>query len=99
MARFATRSISKPTAKRSPKRAKKTKQELARLGFSFTDSKANFIFAKSNKLGGKELYLALKAKGVLVRHFDAPGISDYNRITVGSAAQMEKLIRVLEEIL
>lgn len=77
----------------------KAKQELARLGFSFTDSKANFIFAKSNKLGGKELYLALKAKGVLVRHFDAPGISDYNRITVGSAAQMEKLIRVLEEIL
>ncbi len=77
----------------------KTKQELARLGFTFPDSKANFIFAKSDKMGGKELYLALKAKGVLIRHFDAPGIGDYNRITVGSAEQMEKLIRVLEEVL
>lgn len=77
----------------------KTKKELGRLGFSFTDSKANFIFAKSDKIGGKELYLALKEKGVLIRHFDGGRISDYNRITIGSAEQMDRFIKVLEEVL
>ena len=81
------------------KNRENTKRELKRLGFSFTDSKANFIFAKSDKIGGKELYLALKEKGVLIRHFDGGRISDYNRITVGSAEQMDRFIKVLEEIL
>ena len=81
------------------KNRENTKKELKRLGFSFTDSKANFIFAKSDKIGGKELYLALKEKGVLIRHFDGGRISDYNRITVGSAEQMDRFIKVLEEIL
>ena len=81
------------------KNRENTKKELGRLGFSFTDSKANFIFAKSDKIGGKELYLALKEKGVLIRHFDGGRISDYNRITVGSAEQMDRFIKVLEEIL
>jgi len=39
-----------------------TKRELTALGFTFTDSKANFIFAKSDSIDGKALYLALKEK-------------------------------------
>ena len=59
----------------------------------------NFVLAKHDKLGGKELYLTLKEKGILVRHFDTPRLKDYNRITIGSAAQMAVLVDTLKEIL
>ncbi len=73
--------------------------ELARLGFVLTDSKTNFVFAKHEKIGGKALYEALKTRGILVRHFDKERIADYNRITVGTRAQMEALVLALSEIL
>ena len=76
-----------------------TERELSSLGFTYLDSKANFIFAKSDKIDGKALYLALKEKGVLVRHFDAPRISDYNRITIGNAEEMQILVDKIKEIL
>ena len=76
-----------------------TASELKRLGFELTDSKTNFIFARSSKIGGKELYLKLREKGILVRHFDKPLISDYNRITVGTAEQMKTFIKAIERIL
>ena len=77
-------------------------KELRELGFELTDSKANFLFARHPRIGGKELYLKLKARGVLVRHFETERIRDYNRITVGSAEDMQALVRetkaILEEI-
>ena len=45
------------------------------------------------------LYRALKERGVLVRHFDAPRIADYNRITVGPREQMQILVDTLHSIL
>ena len=76
-----------------------TQKKLAELGFEVTDSKANFIFAKSPRIGGKELYLTLKSRGILVRHFDSPDICEYNRITVGTREQMERLLEETEKIL
>ena len=80
-----------------------TAEKLKELGFVLTDSKTNFLFAKHPQAGGKEIYLRLKKKGVLVRHFDTDRIRDYNRITVGSQEQMqvflEKMTEVLEELL
>ena len=76
-----------------------TETELKKLGFTLTDSKANFVFAKSDKIDGKTLYLKLKEKGVLVRHFDKVEIKDYNRITVGSIEQMQYFISMVKEIL
>ena len=80
-----------------------TVQQLKEVGFTMTDSKANFIFATNPKADGKEIYLRMKQKGVLIRHFDTPRLCQYNRITVGSQAQMEifmeKLKEVLEELL
>ncbi len=81
------------------KTRKRTEDELYKLGFSFTDSKANFIFAKHESAGGEELYLKLKEKGVLVRHFGKERIKDHIRITVGSEEQMAALITALKEIL
>ena len=76
-----------------------TQDKLKALGFQCTDSKANFIFAKSEKIGGEELYLALKKKGILVRHFSNPLICDYNRITVGTKEQMDCLLEEISSIL
>ncbi len=74
-------------------------QELCKLGFTFTDSKANFVFARHPKLSGKEIYRRLRENGILVRHFDKPEITDYNRITVGDRRDMEALVKTLRNIL
>ncbi len=76
-----------------------TKEELSKLGFVMTDSKTNFLFAKHPSLDGGALYRTLKERGILVRHFDAPRISDYNRITVGTKEQMTLLIDTVKQIL
>lgn len=76
-----------------------TLEELRKRGFAATDSKANFVFAKSDRLDGEKLYLALKEKGILVRHFTKEKIRDYNRISIGTRAQMESLLKAIDEIL
>jgi len=76
-----------------------TVQQLKALGFVLTDSKANFIFAMHPQSDGKEIYLRMKKKGVLIRHFDAPRLCQYNRITVGSRQQMEIFLEKLKEVL
>ena len=79
-----------------------TVRELEELGFTVLPSSANFIFAKSDKLPGGELYRKLKENGILVRWFDADRIRDYVRITIGSLEQMAALVdevaRLLEEL-
>ena len=77
----------------------KTSAELRSIGFEVIPSSANFIFAKSPDIGGKELYERLKAEGVLVRHFDKPRICDYLRITIGSKDEMETLLEKIKLIL
>lgn len=76
-----------------------TVSELKNLGFEILPSCANFIFAKSAKIDGKELYLKLKEKGVLVRHFESIRIKDFNRITIGSIEEMQSFIQKVKEIL
>ena len=76
-----------------------TVRALNDLGFVLTSSKANFIFAKSPRIGGEELYLALKERGILVRHFSNEKICEYNRITVGTPQQMEALVTEIASIL
>lgn len=76
-----------------------TASELEKLGFTLTDSSANFVFAKHSKISGAEIYIKLKENGILVRHFDSENISDFNRITIGTKEQMETLITVLKRIL
>ncbi len=76
-----------------------TREQLAKRGFQVPDSRANFLFAKSPAAGGEALYKSLKERGVLVRHFGQERIRDYIRITVGSADQMEVLLKKIDEIL
>lgn len=76
-----------------------TQNQLRLLGFECTDSKANFIFAKSQEIDGKALYLELKRRGILIRHFDKTEICEYNRITVGTREQMDALLDAIRAIL
>ena len=76
-----------------------TAARLKALGFTVTDSRANFLFAKHPAFPGKALYTQLREKGILVRHFDTPRLTDYNRITVGSRQQMEAFVAAVEVIL
>ncbi len=76
-----------------------TSQELAKMGFELTNSKANFIFAKHPKISGEKIYLGLRKRNILVRHFDKERILEYNRITIGTKEQMDKFLEAIKEIL
>ena len=74
-----------------------TKKELKRLGFTFCDSKSNFIFAKPANVSATKLFEDLKADNIFVRHFSSPErINDYLRISIGTDEQMHTLIKFLE---
>ncbi len=77
----------------------RTKEELRKLGFSFPDSKTNFIFATHESVPAEEIFLALRAKDIYVRHWNKPRISNYLRITVGTDEEMDSLLAFLKEYL
>ena len=76
-----------------------TREALIKMGFTVTPSATNFLFAKHERVSGEEIYLRLKENGVLVRHFSAPRIGDFNRITVGTREEMETMLAALKGIL
>lgn len=77
----------------------KTKIQLKELGFSFPDSKSNFIFASHNKCSAEKIFEALKARKIYVRYWNKPRINNYLRITIGTPEEMNILISALKEIL
>ncbi len=76
-----------------------TKSELKKRGFELTDSKSNFVFAKTDKIPSSELYEELRNRGILIRYFASPRISEYFRMSMGTMEQMKKVIEVIDEII
>ena len=75
------------------------KKELKRLGFSFADSKTNFVFATHEKLPADEIFKYLKEKNIYVRYWNKPRINNHLRISVGTDEEAKILIDALEELL
>lgn len=71
------------------------KRQLKSLGFSCTDSCANFLFVTHESCPARELFEALKEAGIYVRYFDRPRIDNYLRITIGTDGEMDALYRFL----
>ena len=76
-----------------------TAEQLETLGFTVLPSRTNFLFAKTDRMDGGELYTALKQRGILVRHFTNPKIAQFNRITIGTKQQMERFVEIVHQIL
>ncbi|MCD8082072.1 MAG: histidinol-phosphate transaminase [Clostridiales bacterium] len=72
------------------------KGELWKLGFSFPDSRANFIFASHRRVPAEQLYEALRQEQIYVRYFKQPGLDNHLRITIGTREEMETLFAFLK---
>jgi histidinol-phosphate aminotransferase len=75
------------------------KCRLESMGFFVIPSKTNFLFISHPCIDGSSLYLRLKEKGVLVRHFDKDRIRQYNRVTIGTPKQMETFLETTKKIM
>lgn len=77
----------------------RTKIKLKEFGFTFPDSKSNFIFASHPNKPARVIFEELKKRRIFVRYWDKPRINNYLRITIGTDRDMEMLIDALEDIL
>lgn len=77
----------------------KTAKELRELGFWVGESRTNFLFIRHPSKPGKELFTALRERGILVRRWDIPRIQEYLRVSIGTDREMEVLRDTLAELL
>lgn len=73
----------------------RVKQEMKELGFTFSDSMGNFIFATHTGYAAKEMWEVLKENHIYVRYFEKPRIHNYLRITIGTDDEMDVLLSFL----
>ena len=76
-----------------------TMTKLRERGFTGPDSATNFLFVTPSRMPCKQIFARLRQKGVLIRYFSAPRLSDYLRITIGTDEQMDAMLKALDEIL
>ncbi len=77
----------------------RAKIRLRELGFSFPDSKANFIFASHSRIPAEELFEVLRQNQIYVRYFKQPRLENSLRITIGTDEEMEELFAFLADYL
>lgn len=76
-----------------------SKEKFVELGFTVTDSKANFLFVTHKNKAAKYIFETLKERGIFVRYFNIPRIDNYLRVTVGTDDEMKKMFSELKKIL
>jgi len=74
--------------------------ELKNLGFSMTNSQANFVFVTHGTMAAKDIAASLRERGIIVRHLtSSPRITNHLRISVGSASECAALVSALKELI
>ena len=73
-------------------------EELKKRGWIVPESKTNFLFASPKAAPAEAIYTKLREKGILVRYFNKPRISEYLRITIGTDEEMDALLKAVDEI-
>ena len=74
-------------------------ETLQRLGCRVWPSQANFVLVRPPGNNANEIYQQLEARGILVRYFAEPALSDTLRISIGTEAELEALVEALQLIL
>jgi histidinol-phosphate aminotransferase len=77
----------------------KLSRDLTKLGFRVLPSQTNFILARPPLFPAKHWLQKLRERKILVRWFSAPEVSNYLRITIGTAAEAAALTRAARAIL
>ena len=72
-------------------------RELPKLGIETVPSGANFILVKTGN--GREVFLELQKRKVIVRPMDPYGLPDHIRITIGTPGQNQTTLDALKEII
>ncbi|MBR1508346.1 MAG: histidinol-phosphate transaminase [Eubacterium sp.] len=72
-------------------------EELRKRDFHVLPSSSNFVFAEHKELSGRGIFEAAKKKGIYMRHFNAPRIQNFLRITIGTDEEMRSVIEFLDE--
>jgi len=73
-------------------------ESLLIMGFKVIPSTANFIFIRHDTMQATDISLLLRKKGILVRHFNKPRISNYLRVSIGSDLEMDAFLKIMKEI-
>ncbi|MFO7986159.1 MAG: histidinol-phosphate transaminase, partial [Desulfatiglandaceae bacterium] len=76
----------------------KLSEQLQHMGWDVLPSQANFILTGKRGLNGEAIYTRLKENGILVRHFNIEGITDFVRITIGTDEDIQALLAAIERL-
>jgi histidinol-phosphate aminotransferase len=74
-------------------------RELTKLGFRVLPSQTNFILAQPPLFPAKDWLQKLRDKKILVRWFSAMETKNFLRITIGTQAEAEALVRATRKII
>ena len=72
---------------------------LRQRGFDVLPSQANFVFVRHPDHDGAKLAAGIREQSVLVRHFAKPRISDFLRISIGTAEECDRLIEAIDAVI
>lgn len=74
----------------------RTVRRLSELGFEVLPSQANFVLARHAQHDAAQLFVGLRERGILVRHFNTLALRDFLRISIGTDDEMDSLIEAFE---
>ncbi|GHC15127.1 histidinol-phosphate transaminase [Aidingimonas halophila] len=76
----------------------RTRRQLQQLGFDVLPSQTNFLLVRHPQYDADQLFIALRERGILVRHFNTEALRDFLRISVGTDDEMVSLTETLSEL-